>query len=61
MEKITMIYEGSYHESDLTRIEMSIADKEDEGLVGSDICGRFEEFMEAIGFSSERITNYFTK
>ena len=60
MEKITMIYEGSRFDGDLTRIEMSIADKEDEGLVGSDVCERFESFMEAVGFSSEGVINYFT-
>ena len=61
MEKVTMIYEGSREEGELTRIEMSLADKDDFGLRSLDVCERFMDFMDAIGFSRESILNYFER
>ena len=59
MEKITMIYEGNYDENDLTRIEMMVADKEDRGLRDYDVCSKFKDFMNAIGFSENNVLRYF--
>ena len=59
MEKITFIYESTFNDTDLKRIDSVISDKEDCGLRDYDVCQKFEDFMQSVGFSEQNVLGYF--
>lgn len=62
MEHIKFVYErGDDSNSGFNsqRIETSLADKDDCGLIIDEVCEQFISFMESSGFSVDQVINYF--
>jgi hypothetical protein len=62
MERIELRYEGGYESAnniERQSIETAICDKDDCGLNVKDVCERFLQFMESVGFSVDTIMDYF--
>ena len=60
MEKIQFSY--TYDEGDgseVRQVNFQKADTEDRGLMATDICEMFVDFMNSVGFSEENVFRYF--
>ena len=60
MESIKMVYTFTNDEGE---VEKKIIDRKvaESGLIDSDVCEMFEDFMEAVGFSIDNVYQYFNE